>query len=112
MDPSGFLVHCQGDGPSLVPGHAHSWQNSALTCGSNSLSGGGELRVKRMSGDVSLDTECSETDSVCGDTVTEPVSSGSQDQPGTVERKTLSSIPEVRRSQSTVQNVWLKKSIG
>lgn len=53
-------------------------------------------------GNVSLDTSvCSGTDTVCGDIVTEPVVLGSQNQPETVERKSL--VPEVRRSQRTVK---------
>ncbi len=43
-------------------------------------------------------------DSVDRDVVTVPVHLGSQNQPGTVERETLSLFPEVRRSQRTVQN--------
>ncbi len=59
---------------------------------------------EKVCGDVSLDTSvCSGMDSVDRDVVTVPVDLGSQDQPGTVERETLSSIPEVRRSQRTVQ---------
>ncbi len=58
---------------------------------------------EKVCGDVSLDI------SVCSgmvdrDVVTVPVHLGSQNQPGTVERESLSLFPEVRRSQRTVQN--------
>lgn len=57
---------------------------------------------ENVSGDVSLDTSvCSGTATVGGDTVTEPVILGSQNQPETVERQ--SPITEVRRSQRTVK---------
>lgn len=59
---------------------------------------------EKVCGDVSLDTSvCSGMDSVDRDVVIVPVDLGSQDQPGTVEREPLSSIPEVHRSQRTVQ---------
>ncbi len=100
-----FWVHCQSDRPSLVPGQAWRWQNSAQSYGSDSLSGVGRFGVKeKVCGDVSLDISvCSVMDSVDRDVVTVPVHLGSQNQPGTVERETLSLFPEVLRSQRTVQ---------
>ncbi len=62
-----------------------------------------DLESKEVCGDVSLSV-CSVMDSVDRDVVTVPVHLGSQNQPGTVERETLSLFPEVRRSQRTVQN--------
>ncbi len=61
---------------------------------------------EKVCGDVSLDIlVCSVMDchTVDRDVVTVPVHLGSQNQPGTVERETLSLFPEVRRSQRTVQ---------